>query len=104
MADTHAHATTEPENAASAEQRMDVPEDLARCAMVIEHAIDHLRNEKFPPLAVASALLGGSLGVMARSMDKETILRILDSAAQSVRLGDVHASVMADGGSESDKA
>ncbi|MCP1241452.1 hypothetical protein [Acetobacter lambici] len=104
MADTHAHATTEPENTASAEPRMDVPEDLARCAMVIEHAIDHLRNEKFPPLAVASALLGGSLGVMARSMDKETILRILDSAAQSVRLGDVHASVMADGGSESDKA
>lgn len=104
MADTHAHATTGAENAADAGQRMDVPEDLARCAMVIEHAIDHLRNEKFPPVAVASALLGGSLGVMARSMDKETILRILDSAAQSVRLGDVHASVMADSGDESDKA
>ena len=104
MADTHAHATTEAQNAAGAGARTEVPEDLARCAMVIEHAIDHLRNEKFPPVAVASALLGGSLGVMARSMDKETILRILDSAANSVRSGEVHASMTAENGAENEKA
>ena len=83
---------------------MEVPEDLARCDMVIQHAIEHLRNEKYPPLAVASALLGNSVGILAQIMDKDTVLRILDSAAQSVRLGDVHASVMADTGDESDKA
>ncbi|MFT8674494.1 MAG: hypothetical protein ABF990_04140 [Acetobacter sp.] len=90
MADT-AHNTGDNAGAGP-----DVPEDLARCAMVVEHAIDHLKQEKFPPLAVASALLGGALGVLARSMDRDTVLRILDSAAASVRSGDVHASVHAD--------
>ncbi len=85
MTESKEHVSTE-----SAEQ-FHVPEDLARCAMVVEHAIEHLRNEKFPPIAVASALLGGALGVLAQSMEPENILRILDSAAQSVRAGEVHA-------------
>ncbi|MGE4522581.1 MAG: hypothetical protein AB7D19_08875 [Acetobacter sp.] len=97
MADTSSQDTAAPSRQA------DVPEDLARCAMVIEHAIDHLRQEKYPPLAVASALLGGALGVLARSVDSDTILRILDSAASSVRSGDVHASVKAEDGQESEK-
>ncbi|GBQ12070.1 hypothetical protein [Acetobacter cibinongensis] len=87
-----------------AEHAQDVPEDLARCAMVIESAVDHLLKEKPPPLAVASALLGGSLSLLARTMDKETILRILDSAANSVRSGEVHASMTAENGAENEKA
>ncbi|GAL97142.1 hypothetical protein ACLEIY_08235 [Acetobacter tropicalis] len=82
----------------------EVPDDLARCAVVIESAVEHLIKEKQPPLAIASALLGGSLGLLARSMDKDTILRILDSAAQSVRSGDVHASMAGENGPESEKA
>lgn len=87
-----------------AEHAQDVPEDLARCAMVIESAVDHLLKEKHPPLAVASALLGGSLSLLARTMDKETILRILDSAANSVRSGEVHESMTAENGAENKKA
>jgi len=91
MTDTAAHAQ-------APEQHPEVPEDLARCAMVIESAVEHLIKEKQPPLAIASALLGGSLGLLARSMDKETILSILDSAANSVRSGEVHASTGAENG------
>lgn len=81
-----------------------VPEDLARCAMVIESAIEHLLKENHPPLAIASALLGGSLGLLARSMDKDTILHILDSAAHSVRTGEIHATAQTQGTPESEKA
>lgn len=81
-----------------------VPEDLARCAMVIESAMEHLLKENHPPLAIASALLGGSLGLLARSMDKDTILHILDSAANSVRTGEIHAATQAQTDPESEKA
>lgn len=81
-----------------------VPEDLAQCAMVVESAMEHLLKENHPPLAIASALLGGSLGLLARSMDRDTILHILDSAAHSVRTGEIHAATQAQAGSESEKA
>ncbi|GBQ94844.1 hypothetical protein AA23498_2129 [Acetobacter nitrogenifigens DSM 23921 = NBRC 105050] len=70
-------------------QQVEVSEELTKCAMVIEHAIEHLLEENHAPLAVASALLGGSLGLLARTMDKDTILKILDSAVQSVRSGEL---------------
>ncbi|NHN87335.1 hypothetical protein [Acetobacter conturbans] len=70
-------------------QMEQVSEELTKCAMVIEHAIDHLLDENHAPLAVASALLGGSLGLLSRTMDRETILRILESAVQSVRSGEL---------------
>ncbi|MCH4023576.1 MAG: hypothetical protein LKH33_03415 [Acetobacter sp.] len=67
----------------------EVSEELTKCAMVVERAIEHMLNDDHSPLAVASALLGGSLGLLARSMDRETILRILDSAVQSVKSGEL---------------
>lgn len=81
--------TDKPETPAGNPQMEQVSEELTKCAMVIEHAIDHLLEENHAPLAVASALLGGSLGLLSRTMDRETILRILDSAVQSVRSGEL---------------
>ncbi|GBR03803.1 hypothetical protein [Acetobacter oeni] len=75
-----------PVSGAGTEQ---VSEELTKCAMVVEHAIEHLLEENHAPLAVASALLGGSLGLLARTMDRDTILKILDSAVQSVRSGEL---------------
>lgn len=96
-------ANTPAENTPQ-DQMPGVPDDLARCAMVIESAMEHLLKENHPPLAIASALLGGSLGLLARSMDKDTILHILDSAANSVRTGEIHAATQAQGAPESEKA
>ncbi|MFT8719610.1 hypothetical protein [Acetobacter sp.] len=81
--------TDKPETPGGNPQMEQVSEELTKCAMVIEHAIDHLLEENHAPLAVASALLGGSLGLLSRTMDRETILRILDSAVQSVRSGEL---------------
>ncbi|MCX2562415.1 hypothetical protein [Acetobacter thailandicus] len=92
------------QNTSGAEPGHEVPDELARCAMVIESAVEHLLKENHPPLAIASALLGGSLGLLARTMDKETILKILESAAGSVRAGDVHASASAENSAKNEKA
>ena len=97
MTESKEHLSTE---STESTEQLQVPEDLARCAMVIEHAIEHLRNEKFPPIAVASALLGGALGILAQSMAPEEILRILDSAAQSVRAGDLYTSAPTEASTE----
>lgn len=67
----------------------EISEELTRCAMVTEHAVDHLLERGCSPVAVASALLGGSLSLLGRTMEREAILRILDSAAQSVRSGEL---------------
>ncbi len=92
MTESQEHLSTKPTESTESTDQFQVPEDLARCAMVVEHAIEHLRNEKFPPIAVASALLGGALGILAQNMAPEEILRILDSAAQSIRAGDLYTS------------
>ncbi|NHN83057.1 hypothetical protein GOB93_00115 [Acetobacter musti] len=73
----------------SGPQPEQISEELTKCAMVVEHAIEHLLDEHHAPLSVASALLGGSLGLLARTMDRDTILKILDSAMQSVRSGEL---------------
>ena len=48
-----------------------------------------LAGRNIAPLAIASALLGGSLTLLARSMDDRAILRILENAAASVRAGEL---------------
>ena len=65
------------------------PEELAQAGAVIDKAIGFLLEKRLPPIAVASALLGGALGLLAREMSDEAILRVLDSAAQGVRNGDL---------------
>ena len=75
----------------TAGQHPEVPEDLARCAMVIESAVEHLIKEKQPPLAIASALLGGSLGFLPRTTYKYHIIIIPASAAYSLHSDLAHA-------------
>ena len=65
------------------------PEELAQAGAVIDKAIGFLLEKGLPPIAVASALLGGALGLLAREMSDEAILRVLDSAAHGVRNGDL---------------
>ena len=63
--------------------------DLSRAGAVIDKAIEYLAGQDIGPLAIASALLGGSLALLARSMDEDAILRILENAAASVRAGEL---------------
>ena len=68
-----------------------VPAELSHAGAVVDKAIEYMIGKDLPPLAIASALLGGSLGVLARSMDQAAMLRMLANAADSVRAGELHS-------------
>ena len=50
---------------------MQSQDELNQAGAVIDKAIAFLLDKKLPPVAVASALLGGALGLLAREMSDE---------------------------------
>ncbi len=64
-------------------------EELGKAGAVVDSAIAHMMGRGLDPVAIASALLGGSLCLLARSLDEAAILRILENAAASVRAGEL---------------
>ena len=71
------------------EQDGSPPAELSHAGAVIDKAIDFLMGEDIPSIAIASALLGGALGLLARDMPDEAILRVLENASTSVRAGEL---------------
>jgi hypothetical protein len=67
------------------------PPDLSHAGAVVDKAIEYMLGQNLSPIAVASALLGGSLGLLARSMGDEAIIQVLENATQSVRSGELRA-------------
>ncbi len=65
------------------------PADLSRAGAVVDKAIDFMAGQNISPLAVASALLGGALGMLARTMDDGAIVKVLENAIASVRSGEL---------------
>ena len=64
--------------------------NLGQAGSVIQHAIRYLMEKNVDELAIASALLGGGLGVLANVLDNDAIEKILTNAIASVRAGDLH--------------
>ncbi len=67
----------------------DAPPDLTHAGAVIDKAIEHMIGQDIGALAIASALLGGAMAMLARSLDDAAIIRILENAIASVRAGDL---------------
>jgi hypothetical protein len=67
------------------------PADLSHAGAVVDKAIEYMLGQNLPAIAVASALLGGSLGLLARSMGDESIVQVLENAMASVRSGELRA-------------
>ena len=65
------------------------PADLSHAGAVVDKAIEFMADQKLAPIAIASALLGGAMGVLARSMDDAAIIKVLESAIASVRSGEL---------------
>jgi len=65
------------------------PPDLSHAGAVVDKAIEYLMHQNIDPISIASALLGGSLGLLARSLDDTAIVRVLENAIASVRTGDL---------------
>ena len=65
------------------------PPDLSHAGAVVDKAIEYLIGQQIDPISIASALLGGSLGLLARSLDDRAIVKVLENAIASVRGGDL---------------
>jgi hypothetical protein len=65
------------------------PDDLSHAGSVVDKAIEYMIDQKIAPISVASALLGGALGLLARTMDDRAIVGVLRNALQSVESGEL---------------
>ncbi len=69
----------------------ETPADLSHAGAIVDKAIEYMTGQNLSPLSVASALLGGSLGLLARTMSDEAIVQVLQNAMASVRSGELRA-------------
>jgi len=68
----------------------EIPErDLSVAASVVDKAIEHLMGKNIMPIAIASALLGGAMGILSRTLPDDVIVQILSNAIESVETGDL---------------
>jgi hypothetical protein len=65
------------------------PADLSHAGAIVDKAIEYMSGQNISSLAIASALLGGALGMLARTMADEAIVQVLNSAIASVRSGEL---------------
>ena len=67
----------------------DPPAELSLAGSIVDKAIEYMVGQNVPPVAIASALLGGSLALLARSLKDEAIIGILNNAIAGVRSGEL---------------
>ena len=67
----------------------DPPADLSHAGAVVDKAIEYMVSQNVGSLAIASALLGGALGLLSRSMTDDGVVQILNNAIASVRGGEM---------------
>jgi hypothetical protein len=65
------------------------PEDLSHAGAVVDKAIEYMVTQNIGALSIASALLGGAMALLARSVADEAIVQVLNNAIASVRSGEL---------------
>ncbi len=63
--------------------------ELTQAGEAVDRAIGGMLERGVSPVAAASALLGGALCLMSRTMGDEAVLQLLQNAAAGVRAGDL---------------
>ena len=63
--------------------------ELTQAGEAVDRAIGKMLAAGLGPVSVASALLGGALCLMSRTMGDEAVLQLLQNAAAGVRAGDL---------------
>jgi hypothetical protein len=63
--------------------------ELSQAGQSVDDAIQAMLASGLSAVAIASALLGGSLCLMSKSMGDEALLRMLENAAAGVRAGEL---------------
>jgi hypothetical protein len=65
------------------------PADLSHAGAVVDKAIEYMTGQNISSLAIASALLGGAMGMLSRSLSDEGVIQVLSNAIASVRAGEL---------------
>ncbi|MDE2583077.1 MAG: hypothetical protein KGL52_15690 [Rhodospirillales bacterium] len=65
------------------------PSELSHAGAVVDKAIEYMAGQNVPPLAIASALLGGAVTLLAHHVSDAAIIRVLDNAIEGVRSGEL---------------
>jgi hypothetical protein len=65
------------------------PAELSHAGAIVDKAVEYMVGQNIGSLAIASALLGGALALLARSVADEAIVQILNNAIGGVRAGDL---------------
>jgi hypothetical protein len=65
------------------------PADLSHAGAVVDKAVEYMTGQKISDLAIASALLGGAIGMLSRSLGEAAIINVLENAIASVRNGEL---------------
>ncbi len=68
------------------------PADLSHAGAVVDKAIEYMSGQKISAMAIASALLGGAIGMLAQGLEDEAIIRVLENAIASIRAGELDRS------------
>jgi hypothetical protein len=63
--------------------------DLRHAGAVVDQAIDYMTKQSIDPVAIASALLGGAMGMLTLHLSAEAVLAVLDQARESVASGEM---------------
>jgi hypothetical protein len=63
--------------------------DLRHAGAVVDQAIDYMTKQSIDPVAIASALLGGAMGMLTLHLSAEAVLAVLDQARASVESGEM---------------
>ena len=63
--------------------------ELSQAGEAVDRAIGRMLSRGLSPVAAASALLGGALCLMSKTMGDEAVLQLLHNAAGGVRAGDL---------------
>jgi hypothetical protein len=69
----------------------DAPPDLSHAGAVVDKAIEFMTGQNISTLAIASALLGGAMGMLSQGMTEDAMVRVLENAITSVRRGELRA-------------
>ena len=65
--------------------------DLNHAGSVVDKAIEYMMGQNIGPLAIASALLGGAMGLLSRTLPDEVVVQILQNAIESVETGEMRS-------------
>lgn len=70
--------------------RQSPPErELSHAGSVVDKAIEYMVGQNISELAIASALLGGAMGLLTRVLPDEVVVQILQNAIESVENGEM---------------